>query len=62
MVVASGQQQLKGKIFRIGHMGYCDPLDILTLLSAMETALHRLGRPVRWGAAVGAAEEVWSRV
>jgi len=62
VVVASGQQHLKGKIFRIGHMGYCDPLDVLTLLSATETALHRLGKPVRWGAAVAAAEEVWSRV
>ncbi len=62
VIVASGQQYLKGKIFRIGHMGYCDPLDILTLLSATETALHRLGIPVQWGAAVGAAEEVWSRV
>jgi aspartate aminotransferase-like enzyme len=61
-VVASGQQHLKGKIFRIGHMGYCDPLDVLTLLSALETALHRLGGTVRWGAAVGAAEEVWNRV
>lgn len=62
VIVASGQQHLKGKILRIGHMGYCDPLDILTLLSAMETALHRLGETVEWGAAVGAAEEVWSRV
>lgn len=62
VIVASGQQHLKGKIFRIGHMGYCDPLDVLTLLSATETALHRLGVPVEWGAGVGAAEEVWSRV
>ncbi|PTX59867.1 aspartate aminotransferase-like enzyme [Melghirimyces profundicolus] len=60
--VAGGQQHLKGKIFRIGHMGYADPLDVLTTLSALEVALARIGAPVETGAGTQAAEEEWIRV
>lgn len=60
--VAGGQQHLKGKIFRIGHMGYADPLDVLTALSALEVALARIGAPVETGAGTKAAEEEWIRV
>lgn len=56
--VAGGQQHLKGKIFRIGHMGYCDEWDILTVLSAIEVILHQIGQPVELGAAIKAAQEV----
>ncbi|MBA4495639.1 pyridoxal-phosphate-dependent aminotransferase family protein [Paenactinomyces guangxiensis] len=59
VVVAGGQQHLKGKIFRIGHMGYCDALDIFTTLSALELALHQTGVPVELGAGVKAAQEVY---
>ncbi|BCU81731.1 class V aminotransferase [Polycladomyces abyssicola] len=62
VVVAGGQQHLKGKIFRIGHMGYCDPLDVLTVFNAIELALFRLGVPVELGSAVKACEEVWANV
>ncbi|SHE44091.1 aspartate aminotransferase [Seinonella peptonophila] len=59
VIVAGGQQHLKGKIFRIGHMGYCDPLDICTILSSLEVSLHKIGRPVSLGQGVQAAQEVW---
>jgi aspartate aminotransferase-like enzyme len=62
VTVAGGQQHLKGKIFRIGHMGYCDPLDICTTLSAVEIALHKIGYPVELGQGVKAAQEVWLNV
>ncbi|MCB6704886.1 alanine--glyoxylate aminotransferase family protein, partial [Streptococcus parasanguinis] len=39
MVVASGQKQLKGKIFRIGHMGYSTPFDVINVLTALEMAV-----------------------
>ncbi|QKI82027.1 pyridoxal-phosphate-dependent aminotransferase family protein [Kroppenstedtia eburnea] len=55
--VAGGQQHLKGEIFRIGHMGYADPLDMLTAITAIEVALARLGAPVEPGAGTKAAEE-----
>lgn len=59
VVVAGGQQHLKGKIFRIGHMGYCDALDIFTTLSALELALKQIGVSVELGAGIKAAQEVY---
>lgn len=60
VVVAGGQQHLKGKIFRIGHMGYCHPLDICTILSALEYALVKIGVPIELGKGIKAAQEVWN--
>ena len=57
--VAGGQQDFKGKIFRIGHMGYIFPLDILTTISALEMTLKQLGHPMELGSGIRAAEEVW---
>ncbi|MFY0543014.1 pyridoxal-phosphate-dependent aminotransferase family protein [Brevibacillus sp. H7] len=58
LVIAGGQQHLKGKIFRIGHMGYCEPLDVIQIISAIEMALHQIGVGVELGAGVKAAQEV----
>ncbi|MFM1652760.1 pyridoxal-phosphate-dependent aminotransferase family protein [Brevibacillus sp. B_LB10_24] len=58
IIIAGGQQHLKGKIFRIGHMGYCDPLDVITVVSAIEMALKQIGTDVTLGAGVKAAQEV----
>lgn len=57
-VVAGGQQHLKGQIFRIGHMGYCDDWDIIAVLAAAEFTLRQMGIPVELGAATKAAQEV----
>jgi aspartate aminotransferase-like enzyme len=54
-----GQDQLKGRILRIAHCGYFGAFDILTSLSGLEMALHRLGREVEHGAGVGAAQRVF---
>lgn len=59
IVTAGGQQDLKGSIFRIGHMGYTHPLDILTTIVGLELALKQLGYPIELGSGVKAAEEVW---
>jgi aspartate aminotransferase-like enzyme len=58
IVIAGGQQHLKGKIFRIGHMGYCEPLDVLQVIAAIEMSLRQIGVPVELGAGVKAAQEV----
>ncbi len=58
-VLAPGQGPLKGKVFRIGHFGYVSELDIIRGLSALEMTLGRLGYPVKLGAAVAAAEQVF---
>lgn len=60
--VAGGQQHLKGHIFRIGHMGYCEPNDILTVIATLEVALKKLNTPITLGSGIQAAEEVWARV
>jgi aspartate aminotransferase-like enzyme len=58
-VLAPGQGPLKGTVFRIGHFGYVSELDIIRGLAALEMTLERLGYPVKRGAAVAAAEQVF---
>ena len=58
-VLAPGQGPLKGSVFRIGHFGYVSELDIIRGLAALEMTLERLGYPVKLGAGVAAAEQVF---
>ncbi len=61
-VVANGQGEMKGKIFRIAHIGYYDYLDTIGILGALEHVLARLAETrVEYGAAVRAAQEVYAR-
>jgi aspartate aminotransferase-like enzyme len=53
-----GQDKLKGKIVRIGHMGYTDELDVISTLAALETTLAELGYDVEPGRGVTAAQQV----
>jgi aspartate aminotransferase-like enzyme len=53
-----GQDKLKGKIVRIGHMGYTDELDVIGTLAALEMTLAELGYDVEPGRAVTAAQQV----
>lgn len=55
---AGGQDQLKGKVFRICSMGYTNEFDIVTAISALETALKKVGYAFEPGAGVKAAQEV----
>lgn len=61
-VVANGQgEQMKGKLFRIAHIGYYDYLDTVGILAALEQVLASVtGKQVEFGAAVRAAQEVYS--
>ncbi|MFW6134755.1 MAG: pyridoxal-phosphate-dependent aminotransferase family protein [Elusimicrobiota bacterium] len=54
---AGGQAHMKGKIFRIAHMGYYDKLDILKALCALELALKRFNVIQETGKGPGAAME-----
>ena len=53
--IVGGQGELKGHIFRIGHIGYCDIFDITTALAAIEMTVADMGAKVNRGAAVTAA-------
>jgi aspartate aminotransferase-like enzyme len=60
-VIANGQGEMKGKIFRVAHLGFFDYLDTIALLGAMEhIAKDTLKLPVEWGQAVAAAQKVYA--
>jgi len=53
---------MKGKLFRIAHIGYYDFLDTIGILAALEHVLARVtGQNVEYGAAVRAAQEIYAR-
>ena len=61
-VVANGQGEMKGQLFRIAHIGYYDYLDTIGILGALEHVLARCtGESVDYGVTVRAAQEVYAR-
>ncbi len=58
--LANGQAHLKGKIFRIGHIGYYDVFDIATALGAVELGLADLGADIERSVAVTRALDVYA--
>ncbi len=54
--LANGQDQLRGKIIRLAHMGYIDQFDVLAALSGVELVLHEMGHQVEPGSGVAAAQ------
>lgn len=61
-VVAGGQAKLKGKIFRISHLGYYDEEEMLTVLSALEEVLLEVGWPIEPGTATTAFRKTVSEM
>ncbi|WP_101841903.1 alanine--glyoxylate aminotransferase family protein [Halobacillus sp. Marseille-P3879] len=59
LMTAGGQQHMKGDIFRIGHMGYSRPANVLQYISIIEIALKRLGHDFEQGAGTTAAQEAY---
>ena len=60
ITIANGQGELKGKIFRIGHIGWFDVFDITTALAAVELVLADAGAEIERGVAVTRALEAWA--
>jgi aspartate aminotransferase-like enzyme len=56
--LANGQDQLKGKIIRLAHMGHIDQFDVLAALSGVELVLREMGHVAEPGAGVAAAQRV----
>jgi aspartate aminotransferase-like enzyme len=54
---AGGQDQLKGRIFRLATLGYADKYDVITAVAAIEFALRDLGHAFTMGAGVAAATD-----
>jgi aspartate aminotransferase-like enzyme len=61
-VVANGQGEMKGQLFRIAHIGYYDYLDTIGILGALEHVLGRVtGKALEYGVALRAAQTVYAR-
>lgn len=56
VTIAGGQDDLKGQIFRLGHCGWVNELDIVLMLAALERGLLELGVDIEPGAGVAAAQ------
>lgn len=60
MQIAGGQDHLKGKIIRIGHMGHLDRFDALSVIAALELTLLELGHRLEPGVGLTAAQRVFA--
>lgn len=60
--VAGGQGELKGKIFRISHMGYIDHFDTLGVLSGLELTLLELGHKVELGRSLVEFQKIYAEM
>jgi len=62
-VVANGNADLKGQLFRIAHLGYYDYMDTVGVLAALEHVIADVtGKAVEFGSAVRAAQEAYAKV
>lgn len=56
--VSDGQGQLRGRVLRIGHLGFTDEADLLGVLGALESVMIEKGLRIRPGVGITAAQEV----
>jgi aspartate aminotransferase-like enzyme len=59
--VANGQGEMRGKLFRVAHLGYYDFTDMVALIACLEIIMKKLNLPVELGAGVKAAQQVYLR-
>lgn len=57
LALGVGLGQVKGKLFRIGHLGWLNELETIGIVAGVEMALAECGVPVRLGSGVAAAQE-----
>jgi aspartate aminotransferase-like enzyme len=60
-IVANGQGEMKGQLFRIAHLGYYDYLDTIAAVGALEQILVQMGRRVELGVGLRAAQQVYAQ-
>jgi aspartate aminotransferase-like enzyme len=59
-IITNGQGTMKGRIFRIAHLGYFDFTDLFGMMAGLEIILDANGFPVRFGAGVAAVQECYA--
>jgi len=62
VTLADGQGDMKGKVMRIAHMGYCSGMDVVVGIAALEQGLKACGANVAFGKGVAAVQEVLAKV
>ena len=60
-IIANGQGEMKGQLFRIAHLGFYDYLDTISIIGALEQVLSEMGQKIEFGAGLGAAQQVYSQ-
>jgi aspartate aminotransferase-like enzyme len=60
-VIANGQGEMKGQLFRIAHLGYYDYADTIAAIGALEHVMSGLGHKLELGSGLRAAQEVYAR-
>ena len=60
VTIIGGQGEVRGKIVRIGHIGYVDVFDVTTALAALEVAMAEAGADIERAVAVTAALEAFA--
>jgi serine---pyruvate transaminase len=60
ITIAGGQGEMKGKVFRLGHMGYAAEFDVICSLAALEQVLAEIGQPIDFGAGLRGAQKVFA--
>ncbi len=61
-IIANGQGEMKGRIFRIAHLGYFDAADLFAVIAELELILLANGIPVTLGAGVAAVQRVYAEI
>lgn len=59
-IIANGQGTMKGKIFRVAHLGYFDFPDLFAMIAELELILAEAGMPVKYGSGVAAVQKVYA--
>ena len=59
-IIANGQGPMKGRIFRIAHLGYFDFPDLFAIVTELELVLQAIGLPVKLGCGVNAVQQVYA--
>ena len=61
VTLADGQGDMKGKVIRIAHMGYCSGMDLVVGIAALEQGLNIAGAKVEFGKGLAAVQQVLAK-
>jgi aspartate aminotransferase-like enzyme len=59
-IITNGQGSMKGRIFRVAHLGYFDFWDLFAMVAGLEIILYANGIPVEFGSGVAAVQKVYA--